>query len=155
MVLQQAPARAAVSGHLASTSGEVDPAVSVTVDDGQGATYTVDAVVSPDGTTWKALLTPAVAGGVYTIAAQCTSGCTGAATLTDVTFGDVWLCSGQSNSAQRESNPRSVHTRSVDRVPLRWQWRCHFSTRIRATSHATRSLEASTTTSGSPASRAT
>ena len=47
---------------------------------------------------WKALLRPMESGGSYTISAQCT-GCAGNATIAiaDVTFGDVWYCSGQSN----------------------------------------------------------
>jgi hypothetical protein len=50
---------------------------------------------------WKALLKPTAAGGNYTLFAKCT-GCTGSgeysnATITNVTFGDVYHCSGQSN----------------------------------------------------------
>ena len=48
---------------------------------------------------WKALLKPAAAGGNYSITAKCTAGCTGEASIVDVTFGDVWYCSGQSVSA--------------------------------------------------------
>ena len=51
--------------------------------------------------TWKAYLNPTAAGGDYTITANCT-GCGGdpkywGASITNVTFGDVWHCSGQSN----------------------------------------------------------
>merc|ERR1712190_454296 len=45
---------------------------------------------------WKALLKPAPAGGSYTIKV---SDGTDSATITDVTFGDVWYCAGQSNMA--------------------------------------------------------
>ena len=47
---------------------------------------------------WKALLRPTKAGGAYTITAVCT-GCAVNATqsISNVAFGDVWLCSGQSN----------------------------------------------------------
>lgn len=50
--------------------------------------------------TWKALLNPTTAGGSYTIIVNCTSGCGGdpkywGASITNVTFGDVWHCSGQ------------------------------------------------------------
>jgi len=50
---------------------------------------------------WKALLKPTAAGGNYSVFAECT-GCTGTgeysnATISNVTFGDVWHCSGQSN----------------------------------------------------------
>jgi hypothetical protein len=51
--------------------------------------------------TWKALLkpTPAVKGQTFTITAACT-GCIGnttSETITNVVFGDMWYCSGQSN----------------------------------------------------------
>ena len=48
--------------------------------------------------TWKALLHPTTAGGDYTITATC-HGCVSntTATLSHVTFGDFWYCSGQSN----------------------------------------------------------
>ena len=48
--------------------------------------------------TWKAFLRPTQAGGDYTITARC-NGCTNVTvvTLTHVTFGDMWYCSGQSN----------------------------------------------------------
>ena len=39
------------------------------------------------------------AGGSYKITVACTSGCSGTASLEDVTFGDVWYCFGQSNMA--------------------------------------------------------
>jgi sialate O-acetylesterase len=50
--------------------------------------------------TWKALLQPTPAGGNYTITATCT-GCGGGAKpaqIENVAFGDVWICSGQSNA---------------------------------------------------------
>jgi len=48
--------------------------------------------------TWKALLRPETAGGNYTIIAQCT-GCksTTNLTLSNIIFGDVYMCVGQSN----------------------------------------------------------
>lgn len=48
---------------------------------------------------WKALLPPMPAGGNYLITASCT-GCAASVlqlSLNNVTFGDVWFCSGQSN----------------------------------------------------------
>jgi hypothetical protein len=49
---------------------------------------------------WKALLKPMPAGGDFIITAQCL-GCSANSssrlTLSNVTFGDVWYCSGQSN----------------------------------------------------------
>jgi hypothetical protein len=48
--------------------------------------------------TWKALLPPMAAGGNYSVWASCT-GCNSTSTIniTNVTFGDVWYCTGQSN----------------------------------------------------------
>ena len=127
MVLQRAPARAAVYGVGAilpdySESGSSSPAVTVSVfasaAPNTGALrhlYDVAAAVSPGGR-WKALLRPAPAGGNVTVVASLRTAAQAArradphdrdsralapaaatATLTDVTFGDVWLCSGQSN----------------------------------------------------------
>ena len=119
MVLQMAPAKSAVYGYLE----EGATAVKVTVSSGGKELYSVDASVdatlhqpfgfSESGTWgvttfnaynksvpgWKALLQPTKAGGAYTVTATCT-GCAVNATqsISDVTFGDVWLCSGQSNS---------------------------------------------------------
>ena len=121
MVLQRAPAKAAVYGIYGPGGGAPkDAKITVTVvpTDG-GASYTVDAEVNtvhtaasdpsyvgctdcpPPYATWKAYLRPAAAGGDYTINANCT-GCGGdpkfwSASITNVTFGDVWHCSGQSN----------------------------------------------------------
>lgn len=98
MVLQQAPAMAAVYGTL-GTNGT---AVSVTVSG--PTTYTVVANIS--GTTWMAYLKPTAAGDAspgksvdsYTITATCTGGAsTTVANITNVVFGDVWYCAGQSN----------------------------------------------------------
>ena len=51
---------------------------------------------------WKALLPPQPAGGDFTVTASCT-GCSalGPSTISisNVTFGDMWYCTGQSNSA--------------------------------------------------------
>lgn len=129
MVLQRAPAAAAIYGYLDVPSASVR----VTVFDGASGAplYSVDATVNAtaqpfgDGwgarpcpkavcppydmdtftpfdaplPTWKALLQPAPAGTNVTITATCT-GCASNATLEmhNVIFGDVWLCSGQSNA---------------------------------------------------------
>jgi hypothetical protein len=120
MVLQRAPAKAAVYGIYGPEGAPKDAKITVTVvpKDG-GASYTVDAEVNtvhtaasdpnyvgctdcpPPYATWKAFLRPTAAGGDYTINANCT-GCGGdpkfwSASITNVTFGDVWHCSGQSN----------------------------------------------------------
>ena len=48
--------------------------------------------------TWKVILDPMEPGGNYTINAECISGSdAGTVMITNVTFGDVWYCSGQSN----------------------------------------------------------
>ncbi|KAJ9456122.1 hypothetical protein DIPPA_18274 [Diplonema papillatum] len=95
MVLQRAPAAASVYGYFSAPGAAVD--VRVTVDDG-AQSYTVPAKTA--GSNWTALLQPEAAGGSYKIVVNC-SGCTGNATdtIVDVTFGDVWYCSGQSNMA--------------------------------------------------------
>jgi len=120
MVLQMEPAKAAVYGYL----GPGGRSVTVTVKSNDGATqsqYTVEAklnsTVQPFGkeyavrpantynpwneplATWKALLPPTTAGGDYTITATCT-GCTSgpsSVSISNVAFGDMWYCSGQSN----------------------------------------------------------
>jgi hypothetical protein len=126
MVLQRAPAAAAVYGIVPSTA----TAVSVTItESGSATSYTVqakvgvDAVHQPEGpgfegvgsgvpigspyVAWKALLKPTVAGGNYTLFAECTgcavSGEYSNATITNVTFGDVWHCSGTTILAFRFS----------------------------------------------------
>jgi hypothetical protein len=105
MVLQQAPAKAAVYGYLEAGA----TAVKVTVSSAGKELYSVDADITatlhqpygPDWGVqfnaynksvpgWKALLKPAQAGGAYTITATCT-GCAVNVTqsIRDVTFGDV------------------------------------------------------------------
>ena len=114
-MLQRAPARAAVYGYLGSghglgagaASGSVRVTVSV-ANVAQGAAalgdardkYTVNATVDTRAGTWKAFLRPAPAGGSYSIRAACVAGCKGEATLSDVTFGDVWYCAGQVGCAR-------------------------------------------------------
>ena len=107
MVLQQAPAKAAVYGYLEAGA----TAVVVTVSTAAGVelysvaadiTATLHQPYGPDwgvnfnaynGSVpgWKALLKPSEAGGSYTITAVCTAGCSATATrsISDVTFGDV------------------------------------------------------------------
>ena len=120
MVLQRAPAKAAVYGVYGHEGVAPKTAkVTVTVTSDGGASYSVDAEIGTvhqakedpnyaactecpgPFATWKAFLKPTPAGGNYTIRAQCV-GCGGDpkywnATITNVTFGDVWHCSGQSN----------------------------------------------------------
>lgn len=99
MVLQQAPAMAAVYGPT-GTDGS-GAAVSVTVTPSSGSPYTVAAAVG--GGRWKAFLKPTVdtqGATTFIITANCASGCAGNASsvsLVDVVFGDVWYAAGQSN----------------------------------------------------------
>eukprot|EP00051_Salpingoeca_urceolata_P015084 m.193184 g.193184 ORF g.193184 m.193184 type:complete len:219 (+) comp18286_c0_seq1:167-823(+) len=116
MVLQQAPAKSAVYGILGGSVPAPDAKVTVTVTSSAaaaGASYTVDASIIEGGTGWIAYLKPtrAVTAGQgkptrYTIHAECSSGCattdaavTPNATISNVIFGDVYYCSGQSNMA--------------------------------------------------------
>lgn len=94
MVLQQQPAQAAVYGLVIGNTTNV----SVSVTDEAGSSYSVDATVSAGGH-WKALLHPTAAGGNYTIVA--TASCSSeqvSTNITNVAFGDVWYCGGQSAS---------------------------------------------------------
>ena len=118
MVLQRAPAKAAVYGLMVAATAGADASVAITVSTPGGSSYTVPAVIAPAPTyhaaaanysaSWKAYLQPAPAGGEYTITAVCTgcnvgTGAAGAArtssSILRVTFGDVYFCSGQSNMA--------------------------------------------------------
>ena len=112
MVLQRAPEQAAVYGALGAPPApardalSAPPSVSVTVSSSSSsssfASYTVPAAIVDDGVNWKALLKLTPKGGSYTITVSCASGCNvthATASITDVTFGDVWYCGGQSNMA--------------------------------------------------------
>ena len=99
--LQMAPAKTIVYGYI-GTNATADTTVAVTIASTAGAeavSYTVNALINAADGTWKAYLKPGAAGGVYAITAGCTHGCTGTASIADVTFGDVWYCAGQSNMA--------------------------------------------------------
>eukprot|EP01043_Picozoa_sp_COSAG02_P047065 COSAG02_NODE_4471_length_5328_cov_3.132721_7_plen_278_part_00 len=124
MVLQQSPAAAAVYGAVPEsatgvtvtvTSSDGKSSYSVVAKVGKDATHQPNGYVDPSGAnlpvhnfTWKAVLHPTAAGGDYSIMAKCT-GCTNTttATLAHVTFGDMWYCSGQSNS-KTTANPGTV-----------------------------------------------
>ena len=133
-VLQRAPAAAAIYGYLDTPAAtgvtvtvwsggaplySVDAVFNVTLQpfgDGWGARPCPKAACPPYDMdlftpfayplpTWKALLRPTPAGGNYTITAVCT-GCLSNATLSmgNVVFGDIWVCSGQSNAMLWVSN---------------------------------------------------
>lgn len=89
MVLQKAPERAVLWGY-----GPDADTISVSL---TGPFYQAQAVTVYNGT-WKVTLDPIEAGGPYKVTAVTQN--TGInITLTDVLFGDVWLCGGQSNMA--------------------------------------------------------
>ena len=96
-VLQRAPARAALYGS-AHQSSPVGAAVVVTLRaaDGSPAANATGAVAADR--TWRALLPPMPTGGNYSVTADCAA-CTGqrTAVISDLTFGDVIFCAGQSN----------------------------------------------------------
>jgi sialate O-acetylesterase len=85
MVLQREPEASVVWGYAGTNE-------TITVDfDGTSL-----APVKPDANgTWRQILPPTAAGGPYTVKATSSVGVT--AELTDVLFGDVFMCGGQSN----------------------------------------------------------
>jgi hypothetical protein len=131
MILQQAPAKAAVYGLMDYNASMAGAEVLVTLTPERGAPVTVRAALNVTAQTfgpdwgvrpcascpdinppfnpfnaplasWKALLPPMPAGGNYTVTASCT-GCSAQApsslSLSNIAFGDMWFCTGQSNSA--------------------------------------------------------
>ncbi|XP_023678267.1 sialate O-acetylesterase [Paramormyrops kingsleyae] len=91
MVLQQAPESAVLWGYGASGSKVV-----VTVTNGT-SNQTKTTYVKND--IWTVTLEPVKAGGPYSLVATQISNSSMTVKLTDVLFGDVWLCGGQSNMA--------------------------------------------------------
>ncbi|KAE8295520.1 Sialate O-acetylesterase [Larimichthys crocea] len=86
MVLQKSPERAVLWGY-----GPEGTQVTVHL---SGPMNQESLVVNVTNGTWYATLHPVEAGGPYNVTA---SNENSTATLTDVLFGDVWLCGGQSN----------------------------------------------------------
>jgi hypothetical protein len=102
MVLQQSPAKACVYGTIGA--GGMGATVKLeSSDDELTTSYEVNATIidapTPGFKLWKACLKPQATGGEFKATATCT-GCTNTTddTLTNVVFGDVYYCSGQSNS---------------------------------------------------------
>lgn len=87
MVLQRAPAASVIYG--AAAPGAL---VTSVLDDAPPLT----AIADKNGT-WRQLLPPTPAGGPHTITVASSDG--SAVTMTDVLFGEVYLCGGQSNMA--------------------------------------------------------
>lgn len=110
VVLQQAPAQAVVWGFCASSTAGQPPKLSLLLapNDG-GGTATVPVAVArynSTASTWRAVL-PATAakkaggdGAAVTYMLTVSSG-SASASIEDVLFGELWVCSGQSNSASR------------------------------------------------------
>ncbi|XP_030919778.1 sialate O-acetylesterase isoform X1 [Geospiza fortis] len=92
MVLQQKPSGAVVWGH-----GELGAVVTLTLSGASGLVIMEKTaqVKGPSGT-WTTVLEPMDRGGPYALTAE--QGLENV-TLRDIYFGDVWLCSGQSNMA--------------------------------------------------------
>ncbi|NXB94169.1 SIAE acetylesterase, partial [Vidua chalybeata] len=92
MVLQQKPSGAVVWGH-----GELGAVVTLTLSGASGLIIMEKTawVKGPSGT-WTTVLDPMDRGGPYALTAE--QGLENV-TLQDIYFGDVWLCSGQSNMA--------------------------------------------------------
>ena len=101
MVLQRAPSMAALYGSAGNVTGSAKVTVHVSSSD-RDVSKTYTSSVDDEGN-WKVLLDPAEAGGHYTMSVACTSGCMNKSetTLVNVTFGDVYFCSGQSNMELR------------------------------------------------------
>ncbi|NXQ89765.1 SIAE acetylesterase, partial [Nyctibius grandis] len=92
MVLQKGPAGAVVWGY-----GELGAAVTLVLsEDGGFIVMKKTAPVKGPSGTWTAVLDPMAQGGPYALTAGQGSA---NVTLRDIYFGDVWLCSGQSNMA--------------------------------------------------------
>ena len=94
-MLQQAPKQAVVWGHCPAAA-----CASVKVQLlGPGAALIAEVAASAGGApnTWIAKLPPTAGGSTPHAVHVSAGGAT--ATLSDVLFGDVWVCSGQSNSA--------------------------------------------------------
>ncbi|XP_018424106.1 PREDICTED: sialate O-acetylesterase [Nanorana parkeri] len=94
MVLQQQPARAVIWGY-----GEPGAQVIVSLRrESETITKTAGITISKcPQSVWKVLLPPMVYGGPYHLVAEQVTEKVTSIQLEDVLFGDVWLCSGQSN----------------------------------------------------------
>jgi sialate O-acetylesterase len=95
-ILQRAPAQAALYGRVAPLP-PAGATVEVTVTPSLGGKSSFPAQMFGDGT-WKVLLPPTQAGGSYSATAACAKCAnTTATTINNLAFGDIWVCSGQSN----------------------------------------------------------
>ena len=102
-VLQRAPAQAALYG-LVMPAPPAGASVTVTVTPPLGGKSRFAATMAGGQGTWKVLLPPTEAGGDYSASAAC-SGCTNTSSveLHHLTFGDLWVCSGQVRAPARRT----------------------------------------------------
>ena len=129
-VLQRAPAAAAVTGSVPPGYGDAPMTIEVVLRDENGPfEATASSLIRPD-LTWKVLLPPRPAFGNYSLSARCAAGCQGdnataAVTLLNLTFGDVFICAGQSNmqlmleyTFERNASIERVRRGSYDNIRL-------------------------------------
>ena len=129
-VLQRGVA-VAVYGSVAKASADV---VTVTVTDQTGKTETYASPVATlggDADAWRVELKPREAGGDFSIRAAYGADAT---TIANVTFGDVFFCSGQSNAwlvmnfaLERNETYAAVRAGRYDHVRMRTQTRLNIS----------------------------
>ncbi|XP_071113642.1 sialate O-acetylesterase-like [Haliotis cracherodii] len=112
MVLQQSPHKSTIWG-FASTVGET---VTVHVPGKGSVTTATRSGNDPGVVVWTAQLPPMDAGGPYTITVTSREG---KLTLSDVLFGDVWVCSGQSNMqfTMNMANNSAAEINDADNYP--------------------------------------
>eukprot|EP00456_Euglypha_rotunda_P014978 TRINITY_DN14772_c0_g1_i1.p1 TRINITY_DN14772_c0_g1~~TRINITY_DN14772_c0_g1_i1.p1 ORF type:complete len:206 (+),score=22.02 TRINITY_DN14772_c0_g1_i1:128-745(+) len=105
MVLQRSPQKSRVWGW--GTAGEK---VTVQLDSGTGGSWSANA--ASDGS-WQVNLDPQDASTGHTITISAPSG---SKTLTNVAFGDVWLCSGQSNMQMSVNDANNASAEIQDSI---------------------------------------
>ena len=104
-VLQRAPSKANVWGVISGFDTNATIKVEVFRSSGSSDPPTAAVVAVPgsvDGDTWRAVLDPVEQSDVpytITVTAESNGLATASAKITNVVFGDVWVCSGQSNMA--------------------------------------------------------
>ncbi|XP_072248958.1 sialate O-acetylesterase isoform X5 [Leuresthes tenuis] len=87
MVLQKSPQRAVLWGYFGSEGAHVTVSLSGPINQKTSSAAVTEGI-------WKVTLNPVDAGGPYTVTAASDNS---TVNLTDVMFGDIWLCGGQSN----------------------------------------------------------
>jgi sialate O-acetylesterase len=118
MVLQRAPQRAIVWGYSNATNAPI----TLEMNDKMYRTRTSSASVNSIGdSTWSVTLDPQPAGGPFQvkITQPLPNGTLETITLDDVLFGDVWVCSGQSNMgfSLRNMFNASVEIENANKYP--------------------------------------